>query len=336
MGSKFGWILSGALVLGIGLVIILVVAFPQPSDATRATQQKGFFDKCEPTRPVSDAIGYTPNAPGNAADDYVRAMSVMNQNRGALGKGRQNIQKCVSPSPESMAVYEEVAKLVRPAARKKQMKYTMVYTPKALRVSKMPQGFAALRSLASRLADLAVAYRDAEQYEKSMEVVKLRFVLGWHMMNEGARAMTVTTGMEIQQGAAKEIAELYTRMGQPGKAARPQAYANGISRGVGLYNRKLNTLWVLQTRRSAKSGKSANATPGDVFRYVEEDEDIVWKIDGTLYLGQIRVQVKKRGDLRVANNLIEESAKSDNEYLRAAAKAAKIVTIEDIRRSAAN
>jgi hypothetical protein len=333
MGSTFGWILSGILVLALGLVITLVVAFPQPSDATSATQQKGFFDKCEPTKPVSDAIGYTPNAPGNAADDYVRAMSVMNQNRRALDMGRQNIGKCVPPSAESLAAYEEVAKLVRPAANKKQMKYTMVYTPKALRVSKMPQGFAALRAVGSCLADLAVAYRDAKQYDKSMEVVKLRFVLGWHMMNERARAMTVTAGMEIQQGAAEEIAELYTLMGKPGKAARPQAYANGISRGVGLYNRKLNTLWVLQTRRSTKSAK---ATPGDIFRYVEEDEDIVWRIDGTLYLGQIRAQVKHRGDLRVANNLIEESAKSDNEYLRAAAEAARIVTIEDIRRSAAN
>ncbi len=333
MGSSFGWILSGILLLALGLIITLVVAFPQPSDATSATQQKGFFEKCEPSRPVTDALGYTPKASGNAADDYVQAMSVIKNNRSKLKAGRQTIEKGLPLEADSLAVYEEVAKHVRAGARKKQMKYTRVYTPKTLRVSMMPQGLEALRELGECMSDLAVAYRDAKQYDKEMEVAKVRFVLGWHMMNERARAMTVTMGMEIQHAAAEEIAELYTLMEQPGKARKPQAYANGISQAVGLYNRKLSTLWILQTRRTANSSK---ATPGDAFRYVEEDEDIVWRIDGTLYLGLIRAQVKHRGDLRVANNLIKESAKSDNEYLRAAAKAASIVTIEDIRRSSAN
>jgi hypothetical protein len=333
MGSSFGWILSGILLLALGLIITLVVVFPQPSDATAATQQKGFFEKCEPSRPVTDALGYTPNAPGNAADDYVQAMSVIQKNGRTLELGRLNIEKCLPLKAEALAAYEDVAKHVRAGAKKKQMQYTMVYTPKTLRVSMTPQGLRALQAVGERMSDLAVAYRDAKQYDKAMEVAKARFVLGWHMMNERARAMTVTMGMEIQHGAATEIAELYTLLGQPEKSSKPQAYANGISRAVGLYNRKLSTLWILQTARKANSAK---ATPGDAFRYVEEDEDIVWRIDGTLYLGQIRAQVKHRGDLRVANNLIEESAKSDNEYLRAAAKAARIVTIEDIRRSAAN
>jgi hypothetical protein len=333
MGSSFGWILSGILLLVLGLIITLVVAFPQPSDATAATQQKGFFEKCEPSRPVTDALGYTPNAPGNAADDYVRAMSVMKTNRRKLELGRLNIEKCLPLDADSLAVYEQVAKHVRAGAKKKQMKYTMVYTPKTLRVSMMPQGLKALRAVGECLAELAMAYHDTKQYDKAIEVAKVRFVLGWHMMNERARAMTVTAGMEIQQGAAKEIAELYTLMDQPEKARKPQAYASGISQAVGLYNRKLGTLWILQTQRKPNSSKP---TPGDAFRYVEEDEDIVWRIDGTLYLGQIRVQVKHRGDLRIANKLIQESAKSNNHYLRAAAKAASIVTIEDLRRSAVN
>ncbi len=333
MGSSFGWIISGILVLALGLVITLVVCFPQPSDATRATQQKGFFEKWEPSRPVSDVLGYTPKAGGNAADDYVRAISVMRKNGRKLELARMKIEESVPLEADSLAIYEKVAKHARAGARKKQMKYTMVYTPKTLRVSMTPQGYEALHAVAQCIADLGVVYHDAKQYDKAMEIAKVRFAMGWHMMNERARAMTVTAGMEIQQGAAEEIAELHTLMGERGKSARPKKYAADISQGVGLYNRKLNTLWVLQTRRKANSAK---ATPGDVFRYVEEDEDIVWRIDGTLYLGQIRAQVKHRGDLRVANNLIEESAKSKNEYLRAAAKAASIVTIEDIRRSAAH
>jgi len=325
MGSKLGWLLAGLLVVGVVGIILVMAVFPSASPATAATLREGVLD-LHTVGPPTAVLGREPTGAGNAADDYKKAIDLYNANidvikrgtidRGKIARGQASLDR------RTMKILTDIAARVADGAQKKEMKYTLVHTPKKFQVGYFYEPADALRNISAAVTLLATQHYARKEYDEARKALQDAFVIGWHMMNERSRMDLVRIGLGIQRDAVAGLVTLYEKWPDEGGGEKISAlsdYDRQLRRLGDSYDDKRRVIWVL--------GKGAS--PGDVFNIIENDEDRACRVQALLYLGVLRFTAATRGDRRKTRKLIDKYAASDDLIEKAAAVAARDMAAEE-------
>ena len=323
MGSKLGWILAAVLAIVVLGAILKVIYLPSPSGPTRATLKKGVFDPPALAVSVARAVGYEPSESGNAADDYHEALQQYKKNQSQidefLAKRKEFMEGCYLPTPDVMEAVKRIAARVAAGAKKREMKYTFVYTPKELEVGYVYPPARGFGDLDACLKGLLNYYVFSKETDKAIEVLKSGVVMGWHMTGEKTMLHMVRRGLGVQVPMLNSLHDLI-RM----RDGRRSDTAGGVSEYLAAvealrdwYATKHKIVW------------SASPEAGDIFNVIENDKDRPCRIQAILSLGLLRHGGAGRGDKRKTQQLIEEYAASDDPLFAAAAKAARDMTLKE-------
>jgi hypothetical protein len=336
MASKIGWILAAVLVLGLAAVITLMLVFPSPSKPTPATRAEGFMALKTADIDLKPLLGFEPNQPGNAADDYHRAVELAEANQErvkAAMEAADTVEQPMDPDAaepdiaplldaETVELLKALNRHLAAGAQKAHMQYTFVHTPKAFEVGFFVPQARKLQNVADALRALYHLHRQREAFSRAEAVAENLFMLGRHMDRERIRVNMVVAGLDLQQMALGYLGAVWAEdpNANRDKLRRIDRAGRALDRVFEAYRMKRNAVW------------QNPPNPGDVYKVLEEDEDRAWRVQALLMLGVIRfTHAKFRGDTRVTRKLIEEYLHSDDPYLAAAAKAAHEFTEKDFK-----
>ncbi len=328
IASKAGWIVAGFFALVVLVILGYFLVFPSSSDRTPATANPDMIKLGSPAVSADVVLGGGATVPGDAAADYRSAVEAFENNLALIGKhigeGDDDVDDDDGKSrwnitPEAMVVLKEIASHVRAGAKKANMKYSFVYSPKTFDVTYFYRPADELHKLTSALDTLATSYARQKKYAEAEAVWKAEFALGCHMMNERIRVDMGIRGLNIQDMALGALAWLYAEWGgeHAKRVASVKKYKASLVRLDRLWDDKRKIVW------------SPKPKPGDIFYLIESDEDRAWRVQALLALGVIKfTAMGDRGDKRKLEQLVAKYAAGDDPYLAAAAKAARDFTKE--------
>ncbi len=308
MVKKIGWLLGAIVVVGGAAVLGLFLLAPAPSKPTEATLADGAMDLHTVDLPITYVLEQAPCEAGNAGDDYSKAIELMRE----LGEF----------SMAGANDFHRAHRHVAIGAMKKQMRFTFVHTPDAFEVGYSYKPAQDLLELYTVLSGMAIASVDQAQFERARKIMQDIFVLGHHMVAERARVDMVRKGLYIQSAAVGGLITLHNRSGRTDKLAlsRLKEYQDALADLRDFYDAKTRIVWTL-----------SNVSPGDIFNIAANDADRSFRVQAILYLGVLRYNALNDGDVRWANKLIERFSDQDDPLIRAAAKAAAELTVEEFR-----
>lgn len=321
MGSKFGWILAGILLVGVAVIVLLRVVYPHPTLPTSTTLVGDFLEMKTVGVPPAEVLGYEPkNAPGNAADDYHRAVLLCESKAERLDGQIRRMQEILRgssvPDTAQLAILKQINDHVAAGAAKKQMQYVFVYTPRKFRVGifHFPPADKLL-NVGDCLHLLGGYYLVKKRHDEAEKVLHNEFMLGLHMMREKRRTAMVECGIGLQIRAIGMLVDVHRARGgeHAGRIAGLSRYREGLNELSDAYDKVKQAVWQY-------------SEPGDVLNIAENHKDRAWRIQGILALGMIRHHPKCRGDSRYADKLIEKYSSGGDELEAAAANAARELT----------
>lgn len=322
MGNKLGWIiailLAGALIAFVLVRLLLPSATPPTTDTTK----HGALEFVAPSGQIETFLGYIPDTSGNAAEDYAKGIAFFRENEEDFVAGCELIDSEENSMLQAyqLARCEELFKLIAPAGRKKQMRFTFVHTPKELKATAFADGKDDLFWLSNVLDSLCVHQYRCGNIDDAIKSACGQFVLGWHMTNERARAEIVSAGMDIQFQACERLRVCYQKKGDKKKADACQKYLRDMEATAKKFNDKFRIVW------------ANRAEPGDVFNIIENDKDRTWRIEGVLALGVLKFTAKgQTGDMRKLDKHLASALAGNDEMMKAAARVAKECTKQQIQ-----
>jgi hypothetical protein len=320
VSHKLGWILAGALILVFAAFIAITVLFPPVSPPSGTVLQQN-MEVQAPGVAVEDVLGYTPSAPGNAADDYHAAYQLFKENEDAFWEAYDQLRAEGEPTllSEQAELLEQIHAVMKPASDKAEMQYTFVHTPTSFRVMPTPHAAETFSTLGVVLEVLRLHHHRAKHPEEVLALLREQFIMGWHMMNERVRYELLQGGVQLQSDALDWLLELDDDAQSATKTARDK-YRGELRVINSSIEAKSRVIWTLE------------ADHGNVFYLLENDQDRTWKVECLLALGVQKFLVTKRGDEKKLDSLLAEYAASEDRFLAAAATAATEVTHEQVQR----
>ena len=329
MANKIGWIVGFLLLAGIGGGIAMkLLVFPSQSVQSKETLEPGFSDLIEVDASPTSVLDAAPRAPGNAGDDYHKAVPLF---RGLFKEivrlRRPEINVKITKGREvvpgkTLEVLRKIHAHVAAGAKKKQMKYTFVHTPKEFQVGFFYLPAADnLQGISESLEVLLWHHLGLQEHARAVAVLQDAYVLGLHMAGERARVDMVQRGLRIQERALMGLDGVYSswdqaKYAQKLRLIRKQVIAVQAARSR--YSRKREIVW------------STKPNPGDLYFIVANDKDPAFRVQALLALGVVRfTHADHRGDMKRTRELLDQYAASSNPLEAAAAKAAKNMTEED-------
>jgi hypothetical protein len=336
LGNKTGWIVSGILLAAVLIFLYFFVFNPLPS-APYLTNEPGFMELKVPQTPLNAIIPAAPSGPGNAADDYAKAMAFYKQHAADIDKTADIAPyNAATASADPWAnpdfkACRDLADLVAEGAKKAEMRYTFVMTPKKLKPYFQVDYAREMYQICLGSSQCYQVCKDRKEYAKAEKYMQDAFILGWHMFNERALADMSMQGLDIMVEAVKYLQELYNIWPEAPKdrLRSLKEYENELL-GIREYDKqKRRLLW-----DSLPLGRSSGDQfyPGDVLVMVENEQDHAWKVQAILTLGPMKYRAVGRGDLKQAKSLIQKYLRSEDPLLKAAAECANELTRDQYQR----
>ncbi|MHC4562453.1 MAG: hypothetical protein ACYS8X_06735 [Planctomycetota bacterium] len=323
LGNIAGWVVSGLMVAGIVLFLVVPVAAPSPSTPEIKAARTGFLSSYAPDVSITSVLPAEPSGSGNAGDDYFQAVKIWRDNEQELDALVEALLRRRPPAPLP-AIVNEIIEHVRKGAAKAKMEYVFVHTDKKLKVSRFYRPARELNDVAILLQQLGHFHLENERYEVAIDLFQLIFVMGWHMFEERAIVDMMFQGLGIQQSAADLLAMAYRKQDMNEQAEATKKYRVALSSVELKCNDKLDLLWGVGVR-------SDTLRPADVFAVAERDADRAWRVQATFSLGILKFAVRHDGDRRLNKRLIEKFMKSDDPLIRSAAEASRRLKLSDFR-----
>ncbi len=314
MGNKLGWIMSGvfiALILGFIFVVYLSPYLFSSYDSENFGP--GDMHKIEIRTGIEKVIGHVPSGAGDAASDYHEAVEIFMQNEdhlndllGAFDMGESN-----RLSSGDLSTCEGMRRHVRAGAKKKEMKYTLEYSPG--RFQPIPEGARGLGCVGTVLLSLLFRHNYAvKDFDNCLEIAGEVMVLGWHMVNERSRGHMLMLGAQLQADAARFMRTVYHERSNDPKINITIDYENDADR---LY---------ADCQEKMKFIRNPNPVPGDIFYLIKNHEDRTWKVEGLFTLLYLRYRKRNSRGCRITcDRLLDRYAGSDDPYLQAAVRSVR-------------
>jgi hypothetical protein len=329
MTSKAAWIAGILIAAFIAVVVVKALVFPSPTEPTSATRKPGFMDLIEMEAPITDILDRTPQGPGNAGDDYSRAVAAYHDNEQIIPKPTPAVKASITIiNEDAVDAMTEIYRHVSAGAAKKDMKYLAVHTPGKLRVSPYLKEVTPLLRAAESV-DLLARHLLANNRRKQAEAIhKDLLIMGRHMVNARSHLDMVNSGTLIQFDAMQGLVRAYDSMETKDKnfkkrrLAALREYFAALNEFDRRYGTKLEVLWKVRPN------------PGDVFNIARNDKDHAWRVQAILCMGILRYTASNRNDTRRNNEMIEKYLNSSDPLEAAAAKAAKELSKADFNQLA--
>ncbi len=325
MGSKFGWLLAGLLVLVLAIFLIVRLAFPWPSDPDR-TRQADML-KLRDIHAWPGAVGGpAPGGSGDAAGEYAQAAGIWLANQQEITEVRRRIIRgdqtdAGALPPNVLDVLQQIYQIVERGGHKGQASVARQHV-RDVSLDPVFRPARTYKGVYEALQLLCEHYFSKGNYDQAEQVMRAILRFGWHLMKERGHVSIVMVGVEIQKQALGPAWRLYSPdFSSPKVNAAAIEEAKAFNKALGdisgLYALKLEIV------------HSQTPHPGDIFNLAENDEDHAWRVQATLALGLVKFSAGRRGDRKYANKLIERFVNSDDPLIAAAAKAAQGFTRED-------
>jgi len=332
LGNKTGWILAGILAGAVLLFAALELFAPSPSSPYK-TAVTGFMDLKVPFTPLSVIIPTVPAGPGNAAEDYEKALTLYKQHRddidGTADIDRVNAATAASDpwADPGYKACREVADIVAEGAKKAQMRYTFVFTRKELKPYFQRQYARDLYQISLGPSQCYHLHLERKEYAQAEKRMQDMFILGWHMFSERAVPDMSIQGLDIMIVGAQRLQQLYNVWpnGPKDKVASLKRYENELLEIREIASQKRQILW--DSLPSAAGTSKDQFYPGDVLNMAENEADRAWKVQAILALGAMKYRAPDRGDRKKLHSLIRQYLASEDPLLKAAARCADKLTL---------
>ena len=321
MGNRLGWILAGALFVGVLMIVAIHFALPRSQPDQPGKLKDEDFKLIVPSAPATLVLARLPDGAGNAGEDYRKAVELYSASKSRMQAAMESADPSGLPA-DVVETLERIAAHVSAGAGKKQMQYAFVAGPSLIEISYHDPVSKDLFDLGEDLGLLTAYYVRREEYAKAEKVLLDQFTLGLHMMNERSRADAVRRGMTLQAEAVGNLAGvLRDRGGEHAKKIPSlREYLDSLNTARSAYDDKIEVIW------------TPAPNPVDVFAVIEKDEDPSWRVEAILVLGILRyTQADRSETVRRIERLLDEYASGGGKIEAAAAKAARDLTIEDFR-----
>ena len=336
MGSKIGWILALALVIVVVAATYFTLMEPDVS-LPRYSKADGFLDLQVPSVPMKEIVGYEPSEPGNAADDYEKAvqLSILHADvieaTGDYKKFDAVADAADLWSDPAMKACKQIAEHVAAGAKKRSMQYSFLYSPKTLKVRYRHRHADQLYKVSVAVHLLYQIRLQRKEYPEAEKLLKDLFVMGNHMLTEHTLAQVESEGAFLLGVVVGRFQELYSKWDQAPRGLLPRIreYEVSINKISENFRQKKTMLW--DDIPAADSTGKPKLLAGDVFNVAENDQDRAWRVQAIMALGPVKFRVTSRGDIKKARDLIAHYLRSKDEVLCAAAKAADDLTREQFR-----
>ncbi|MBI5723905.1 MAG: hypothetical protein HZA50_08110 [Planctomycetes bacterium] len=266
----------------------------------------------------AETWGPQPEQPGDAAEDYVKAMAEYNRNAKSIHDGIDAAKDPAKLDAAVVGLLKGVQTHIAAATQKKEMRFTFVYTPKSFEVSPEYAPIKELDDDLMRLLYVLAVYHVAKgEFPAAQEAMKQMYTFYWHSAQDGSRVTMVVGGEKLGLWATYLLAkEVFARWDE--QHVRQAGRINEkLKQQVQAGDDKFQRVW------------GPNPSPADIFAIIAYDEDRAWRIDAILALGMLKFSHASDGQvaMKVAD-LIERYSVSEDPLESAAAKAAKEFTRE--------
>ena len=331
MGNKTGWIVSG-IVLGAVLLFLIFFVFMPTPDAPYNTNEVGFMELKEPATPLTAILPTVPSEEGNAAEDYVKAITFYKQHAGdveATADVKPYDAAVASKDPWSNPNFKacrDLADMVAKGSYKKEFKYIFVMTPQKLEPYFQVDEAEDFYRMTKGPFQCFQVHRDRKEYPQAEKRIQDIFLVGWHLFHERARADMSIHGLDIMIQSLDAMIDLYELWPEAPKnrLSSMHTYRRELSEIRENFQKKRNLLWDTLPYFSASNDQFY---PGDVFNMVENEQDHAWKVQAILCLGPMKYRcVNSRGNIKRTNDLIAKYLNSNDPMLKAAAECSRDLT----------
>ena len=314
-GNWIGWLISAVIALLVGALLLFLPALVlRPSPPTALGANAANLTLQMPISPRTLAPRMTREADAGplyrqAIDAYGKSPRLYDDFRKRTDWKDSDIRKLTALEPLLQAADAKNATI-------------FAGTPRDVIRYDRKEPLRALETVGKAANWAGLMYR-TDNPDKAMQYYRAAFSLGVHLTEERLRWDQYDVGMKLFGDAAaamKTIAEDRKDIAFLGQ------FNTFTDSKIRFYNQAVLPVY--------KAVKRLNPWPGDVFAIAENCKDRAWRIEAILLLGQFKYNVdasKRRGDQHHAMRLIDQYAKSSDPLIRAAAEAARDLTIEDFR-----
>jgi len=294
------------------------IHFDPPSDPTSATTSRGALDFVEMSRPLSFLFS-EPTDPGNAGDDYAKALGVYRTHRDIWRSveerlGRSGIEAVIGE--REIALLRQLADHCHAGARKAKMEYSVPHGQPPTVSTDQTDSLAMTKVMGYMHVYAQYLFLKAKNQGEARAaetVAKDLLVMGWHLARERSYPTCTSLGFGFQEQASRLLADIHakypelaagdmgTRMREYAQSAR-MAYADSMR------------LWLTWTM---------NPKPGDFFNVIENCKDPAWRVQAILGLGITRHRNDgHEGDRVHTEKILAKYAAEGTELEKRAVKAA--------------
>lgn len=312
MSYKLGVIIGLVLVAVVGVLLVVFVYMPTRPHLT-VSAAPGYLDLHDVKTPIETVVGYAPDQPGNAGDDYAKAVQIYLDNRGSIDSVVQSRQMGL----QTRTLLEQIDDLAATAARKKEMLYTGFHVLKEMQVryEYSPDPATDLYDMATGMMALADHWRTKGEHDRAEKVYFDVIMMGRHMVNERARPYAVDIGMQIQGRAIGAVQYMYQEnTKQKDRFDACQKYLDDLLRVKEFFDKK--TIFRLPS-----------PPVEDIINIAENDQDRAYRVQGVLLLGLAKNDPHLRKRIRdKAQELIDRNARGSDPVLAIAARGAQAYT----------
>jgi hypothetical protein len=321
-GNLQGWCIAALLTTLLGWRTWQLTQLPPTTPPTRV-----FPKLLEPVRlePGHEKVVPLGTDAGDAGPLYQQAADHYRRNEGKYRRFRER------PKVETVAELEAIG-LIMQGANKQSMTLLRNKPEELLNYDGSSETVSALRDLGGVIDTVGTLHRRiTKNYGEAEKYFNAAFSLGRHLYTERVGYDELSAGSGMMGKSAMALQENAKDRGNPARAAEIQEWAARHStylreqvmpvaqfiRGVEVWDGKVNNLVAPHA--------------GDVLLLARSGKDPMWRAEAILKLGRMKFNAAKRGDQVAAGREIPKFLNDPDPTVRAAAKAADKMTIDEYR-----
>lgn len=325
-GNKEGWVMSVAIIAVVGLMLWKFELLAAPSIAKPSGQFKNLREPIAlPVKPEEVLAGVI-TEDRDAGDLYWQAIKLYQESPETYDKTRPKYT-------DRLGELKAIDLLVQATSARNANIF--LRKPELLVNYKYPwPEMDALYKLGIVANSIAFSFQAQGDEVQTKRYAHAAFSLGAKMFNERLTHGELDAGIKLMQASGDTLKTLAKKQNNKAEQDKWEQFGQATK---GYYEAKILKLYqVVMSAGMVHIGANA----GDVFELAQHNEDRMWKVEALLKVGRYRFNAARKGDQVGAERMLSDDptkygyqdwTKSPDPAVRAAALAAKQMTVEEYR-----
>lgn len=316
-GNRLGWMLAA------GLVIVMIVAIAAAYVVTGKRTEPTAFSRdsanlAEIKLPRNPRELLPPQSrDADAGDIYWRAVADYQKNI-------NEYERLATTFDAKRALALDGVKAVLEAADYRRAALFAGRLEAAVGYGSRP-GVIALHRVGAVVSRLGTDYAQKAQFEDARKYLLASYVLGFHLCDQRMSRLQLSAGLGLMAQSATVLKQIENA---DGNAAGGKRYEEFVSAYQSYYAERVEPMERVLT---SIDPKVLSTHVGDVFEIVDNSQERVWRVEGVLKLGMFKYYTNTAGDRRAAVSKVKSMLDDPDPAVKAAALAARELTIAQYR-----